>query len=455
MKKLRTLLFVVIAMLILACGCESDENQENNPENPLIEIQLPTLSITEVNEVLGTSAKLTSGVITTGSSLIIDKGFVWGTSPNPTISNNSVSLGQGNESFSVNIESLEAYTKYYTRAYARNDEGISYSEEITFETLNGLIAISTTLLNADIFHNKESDLLYFTSYERDVQGNPVNPMKISVFDYSKNQITIEKEFDNITWTDYSSRLFESTGYHNDRTELYIINDFGEILILDGESLEVIGTIPSPNTSQIFRSKVIKINDFLVVANSSTLYVFNRNTLELVNTISSNVNERGIVAYNDFNTNELVVVSFNTFSTNSSFRVQRLDLQGNQISSESYDRELGGGRDLLRTNDMIDFILTGSETAILWKSDFQSQGEHVFDGAKDIYISEEGNSLYILGFDSILRTYDADDLLGLPTELPVVSTADNVFVDDDQIVIIDYPFWTNQSEEFVDVWIYYY
>jgi hypothetical protein len=68
-----------------------------------------------------------------------DHGFVYSTTPNPTIQNNFISLGVGDlgGSFnsSINISStIQPNTTYYFRAYASNTFGISYGDQISFTT---------------------------------------------------------------------------------------------------------------------------------------------------------------------------------------------------------------------------------------------------------------------------------------------------------------------------------
>jgi hypothetical protein len=84
---------------------------------------------------------------------VTDYGFVWGTSPNPTIDNCTGHMGKGGEGFSFTdtghsgkadvltagdiaykTTTLASGVKYYVRAYATNANGIGYSPDVTFET---------------------------------------------------------------------------------------------------------------------------------------------------------------------------------------------------------------------------------------------------------------------------------------------------------------------------------
>ncbi|UII80816.1 fibronectin type III domain-containing protein [Flagellimonas sp. CMM7] len=451
---------LVTILIVCACSSSSEEpiitndpqGDETPQENPNEDIVLPSLGASEIMNIGAINIEASSSVIASGSSLISEKGFVWNTLPNPTISNNRLSLGQGIDSFSATIESLETDTTYYVRAYATNDGGTSYGEELTFQTLNGALVLSTQLLNVNIFHNSKDDLLYFMSYDRDSQGFAINPLKITVFNYKENQVIVEKEFDNITWTDFRAKLAISDGVHNGRFELYIVDDFGKILVVDGTTLDIINTIELPGQFDLYTGQVLKVNNLLFVGGTDRLYTYDRSSLTLLNSVDFSSNGLEFIGYNKSSANQIELAVF----SGSGISTFQYDLMGNRLSAELFDRVFGAGADLLKTNDEVDFVLTGSETILLWKSGFDNQeGEQVAPTARDVFISEDGSSVYILGVDSTLRIFDSDDLFGTPSELPVVSAADNVFVDDGEVIIIDYPFWRNQSEEIVDVWIYKY
>ncbi len=108
--------------------------------------------------VLTSSASQSSGVVTVagnvtadGGASVTDRGFVYGTSANPTTSNNKVASGTGTGSFSATTPQLSAGT-YYFRAYATNSTGTSYGSQETL-TIKGDQTIawapSTSLTLAD------------------------------------------------------------------------------------------------------------------------------------------------------------------------------------------------------------------------------------------------------------------------------------------------------------------
>lgn len=85
--------------------------------------------------VLTTDAVAQSNVVTfdgsvtaTGGAAVTERGFVYSTSPSPTISDNKVAVGSGVGTFNGITSSLPNGT-YYFRAYATNSTGTSYGVE--------------------------------------------------------------------------------------------------------------------------------------------------------------------------------------------------------------------------------------------------------------------------------------------------------------------------------------
>jgi len=68
-----------------------------------------------------------------GHSQIESKGVVWGLYPGPTVDGSAYTdEGMGGESFTSIISGLEYGVTYYVRAYATNNTGTAYGNEISF-----------------------------------------------------------------------------------------------------------------------------------------------------------------------------------------------------------------------------------------------------------------------------------------------------------------------------------
>jgi hypothetical protein len=63
-----------------------------------------------------------------------ERGIVYNTSPNPTISNNKVQMGTGDGPFSGTVSGLSPNTEYYMRAYAKNTVGTTYGSTVVVKT---------------------------------------------------------------------------------------------------------------------------------------------------------------------------------------------------------------------------------------------------------------------------------------------------------------------------------
>lgn len=98
--------------------------------------RLPTLTTSDITQIMAQSARSGGQITDAGSSEIIDKGIAFDTSPTPTVENAQItSNGQGDESFQSSLLNLEPETQYYVRAFATNDAGTAYGNELSFTTL--------------------------------------------------------------------------------------------------------------------------------------------------------------------------------------------------------------------------------------------------------------------------------------------------------------------------------
>lgn len=124
----------------------------------------PTVSTDSIVDPSGINAPaeatFTGTVSSIGSSPLTDRGFVWATTPNPTLpSVNSVSVGAGGVGvFSASNVSIVANT-YYGRAYATNAAGTSYGADIVFQT-QLCLAEGTLIKMADGTTKKIEDIVF-------------------------------------------------------------------------------------------------------------------------------------------------------------------------------------------------------------------------------------------------------------------------------------------------------
>ena len=100
-------------------------------ENQLQPIMIMTEGVTAITQ---TSFTVMGKVLTDGVNAITQRGFVYGIDHNPTLNNNIVSNGSGNGSFTSTITGLNAAYTYYVRAFAVNNNGTFYGNEMAVTT---------------------------------------------------------------------------------------------------------------------------------------------------------------------------------------------------------------------------------------------------------------------------------------------------------------------------------
>jgi len=97
---------------------------------------VPELQTTDVVEITSNSAVSRGKLISAETNSLIECGFVWSTSENPTLENNdgfsTEMLDSGR--FTGTINDLVAETSYFLCAYATNANGTGYGNEISFTT---------------------------------------------------------------------------------------------------------------------------------------------------------------------------------------------------------------------------------------------------------------------------------------------------------------------------------
>ncbi len=128
---------------------------EYESQKPEVFIGKPRVTTNQVTNISGTSASCGGNVTISGNDLVTDRGIVYSTSTNPTISDNIVSSGSGPGSFTANLSDLQYGTTYYVKAYASNSVGIAYGEQVTFSTEATLPTVTTSFIT-DITGNTAS-----------------------------------------------------------------------------------------------------------------------------------------------------------------------------------------------------------------------------------------------------------------------------------------------------------
>lgn len=103
---------------------------------------LPEVSTTDVTDITATTAKSGGNVISNGGYTVTARGICWNTMGSPDLNDQYVENGNGNGPFTSNMTNLTAGATYYVRAYATNEIGTVYGNEVSFSTASGNISIS-------------------------------------------------------------------------------------------------------------------------------------------------------------------------------------------------------------------------------------------------------------------------------------------------------------------------
>lgn len=110
----------------------------------------PTVTTAEVTNIDWRTATGGGEVTDDGNATVTERGVCWSTSHNPEVSGAHASNGTGPGSYTVNMTGLTAGTTYYVRAYAKNIAGLSYGNEVSFETKAPELPVVTTSNPTDI-----------------------------------------------------------------------------------------------------------------------------------------------------------------------------------------------------------------------------------------------------------------------------------------------------------------
>jgi hypothetical protein len=102
-------------------------------------VDLPVVTTTAITAVTKISAISGGNVTYDGGASVSERGIVYGTSENPTTSDNVIKAGTGTGEFVSNLTGLTLNTNYYVRAYAINSAGTAYGTQVAFTTLADIV----------------------------------------------------------------------------------------------------------------------------------------------------------------------------------------------------------------------------------------------------------------------------------------------------------------------------
>lgn len=110
---------------------------------------VPTVETAEVTNIKSKMATGGGKVTRSGGFSVTKRGVCWNTSQYPTVTNDHTEDGTGAGEFFSNIGNLQPNTTYYVRAYAENEKGVSYGNQVTFKSASGVPTVTTTMVRVD------------------------------------------------------------------------------------------------------------------------------------------------------------------------------------------------------------------------------------------------------------------------------------------------------------------
>jgi uncharacterized protein (TIGR02145 family) len=215
----------------------------------------PVVSTSEVINIKGNRAEC-GGTASAYETLfpITQRGVCWAETQNPTISDSLTTNSTGNGIYVSEMLNLEIGTNYFARAYAINSEGLSYGNEKSFSTLDGIPELTT-----DSIRNITPTGAFF--YGNIIENDGLEILeKGFCWNISANP-TVEHNFQTVTGNTLGNFLFEANGLGVNTTyyvKAYIKNEAGtfygdEIIFTTSDGLSSITTSTVSNITAISAS----------------------------------------------------------------------------------------------------------------------------------------------------------------------------------------------------------
>ncbi|MDB2495345.1 DUF1566 domain-containing protein [Flavobacteriaceae bacterium] len=166
---MKKLIYLFLAILIVACSSDDSSDDNNNINN--CEYIINTLPVTNAIN----SSVTFNGVIGIDGNCefpIIEQGFVYATSIQPTLNNNQVNVN--GTDVTITINNLEPNTTYYVRTFLTNSLGEFYGNELSFQIQQEAVNIGDVAYGGVVFwidpnDNQHGLVCAFSDYKTKVE----------------------------------------------------------------------------------------------------------------------------------------------------------------------------------------------------------------------------------------------------------------------------------------------
>ncbi len=173
-------------------------------ECPKIQPVLPNVETNPITDIDYLSLTLNGNVTYDGGGTISGRGFDWNTGSSPTISDNDLPSGTGTGIFSSSLTGLDTGSTYYVRAYAINEIGLIYGNEVNATTLQ--------CVGNNVVTNNITDVDYggFTMNGELTCDNPLDPNVERGFVYSGTNANPSVSASNVVKVGSGPGIFSSS-----------------------------------------------------------------------------------------------------------------------------------------------------------------------------------------------------------------------------------------------------
>ena len=120
---------------VRAYAVSGNETIYGNAVSFKAESLVPTVTTSVIDDISYRSATGGGTVESPGASEVTAVGICWSTEENPTIENDNTEGDPSETEFSLPLENLRSGTLYYVRAFAANESGVAYGQQVSFTTL--------------------------------------------------------------------------------------------------------------------------------------------------------------------------------------------------------------------------------------------------------------------------------------------------------------------------------
>ena len=173
----------------------------------------PVIFTKQVTDIDFTTARVLATVKTDGGAAIQERGVCYSQSANPTVEDTKVVYGDGLGDYSCLLLYLEEGTEYHVRAYAVNEQGVFYGEDLAFTTL-------TRTYHAD---HEYVDLGLSVMWATCNIGEHMPEKSGDYFAWGETTPKAKYDWSNYLWCNYTNDAWECLTKYNVQLELGAID----------------------------------------------------------------------------------------------------------------------------------------------------------------------------------------------------------------------------------------